>query len=90
MSLFLRVERYFGVDAVFDGFALLQRGLRFFLILPEIGVRWFLLRIRRVVCGRMLRQRKLRTSSMRFLSSAKRCCRSSMCSAILSFWYFTW
>ena len=38
---FLRVESYFGVYAVFDGFALLQGGLRFFLILPEIRVAGF-------------------------------------------------
>ena len=44
--------------------------------------RWFWLRIRLVVCGRILRQRKLRTSWMRLFSSAKRCCRSSICSAI--------
>ena len=41
MSLFLRVERDFGVDAVFDDFALLQGGLRLFLVLPEIGVAGF-------------------------------------------------
>jgi hypothetical protein len=35
------VERYFGVYPVFDGFALLQSGLRFFLVLPEIGVAGF-------------------------------------------------
>jgi hypothetical protein len=69
----LGVERYFGVYPVFDGFALLQSGLRFFLVLPEI---------RLAVCGRILRQRKLRTSWMRLFNSAKRCCRSSMCSAI--------
>jgi hypothetical protein len=32
------IERVFGVDAVFDYFALLEDGLGFFLILPEIGV----------------------------------------------------
>jgi hypothetical protein len=37
----LGVERYFGVYPVFDGFALLQSGLRFFLVLPEIGVAGF-------------------------------------------------
>jgi hypothetical protein len=37
----LRVEGYFGVYAVFDGLALLQRGLRFFLILPEIRIAGF-------------------------------------------------
>ncbi len=41
MSLFFAVESDFGVYAVFDGFALLQRGLRFFLVLPEIGVAGF-------------------------------------------------
>jgi hypothetical protein len=35
------VESYFGVYAVFDDFALLQGGLRFFLVLPEIGVAGF-------------------------------------------------
>jgi hypothetical protein len=32
------IERVFAVDAVFEGFALLEDGLRFLLILPEIGV----------------------------------------------------
>ena len=35
------VESHFGVDTVFDGLALLQGGLRFFLVLPEIGVAGF-------------------------------------------------
>jgi hypothetical protein len=32
------IERVFGVDAVFDYFALLEDGLGLFLVLPEIGV----------------------------------------------------
>jgi hypothetical protein len=32
------IERVFGVDAVFDLFAVLQYALSFFLVLPEIGV----------------------------------------------------
>ncbi len=44
--------------------------------------RWFLLLARRVACVRIRRQRKLRTSWMRLFSSAKRCWRSSMCSAM--------
>ena len=38
---FFEVERFFCVHAVFDGFALLQGGLRFFLVLPEIWVAGF-------------------------------------------------
>ena len=38
MSL-IAIERVFGVDAIFDLLALLQDALRFFLVLPEIGVR---------------------------------------------------
>jgi hypothetical protein len=32
------IERVFGVDAVFDLFAVLQDALSFLLVLPEIGV----------------------------------------------------
>jgi hypothetical protein len=32
------IERVLGVDAVFNYFALLEDGLRFFLVLPEICV----------------------------------------------------
>jgi hypothetical protein len=32
------IECVLGVDAVFDYFALLEDGLGFFLVLPEIGV----------------------------------------------------
>jgi hypothetical protein len=35
------IERVFGVDAVFEGFALLEDALRFLLVLPEIGVAYF-------------------------------------------------
>jgi hypothetical protein len=35
------VQIFVGGQAVFDDFALLQRGLRFGLILPEIGVAGF-------------------------------------------------
>jgi hypothetical protein len=38
---FFRVESHFGVYAVLNGFALLQGGLRFFLVLPEIRVAGF-------------------------------------------------
>ena len=41
MSLYFGVESYFGVHAVFELLALLQRGLRLFLVLPEIGVAGF-------------------------------------------------
>jgi hypothetical protein len=34
----LAIERVFRVDAVFDLFAVLQDALRFFLVLPEIGI----------------------------------------------------
>jgi hypothetical protein len=32
------IERIFGADAVFDLFAVLEDGLGFFLVLPEIGI----------------------------------------------------
>ena len=43
------VEGFFRGDAVFDLLALLQDGLRFFLILPEIRVAYFLFK-----CGELL------------------------------------